>query len=164
MTRSSSKSSDQEIIAPLGSGFDDGAMGDALDSIGQWAQRYLDSLGTRDVAGTVEPGEILAMLDKTPPTKGFGGDGWNDLTADIEQIIEPGLVHWQSPRFFAYFPCQGSLPGVMGELVAAVLNVNGMLRARSEAGASKAPPAKGCSARSSRPVGERSIAGQTDRQ
>jgi len=127
MTRSSSKPSDQEIIAPLGSGFDDGAMGDALDSIGQWAQRYLDSLGTRDVAGTVEPGEILAMLDKTPPTKGFGGDGWNDLTADIEQIIEPGLVHWQSPRFFAYFPCQGSLPGVMGELVAAVLNVNGML-------------------------------------
>lgn len=104
-----------------------GAFVRALDSFSGWAQRYLDSLETRAVSEPVTPGEILARLPQSPPEEGFGAAGWEALSRDLEEVVEPGLVHWQSPRFFAYFPCGSSVPGVMGELASAVLNVNGML-------------------------------------
>jgi len=105
----------------------------ALDSISHWAMRYMESLGERDVSKAINPGQILSMLPERPPKEGMGSDGWSRVVSDLESIVEPGLVHWQSPRFFAYFPCGASMPGVMGELVSAVLNVNGMLWSTSPA-------------------------------
>ena len=108
----------------------------AIDSISQWAIGYMDSLETRDVSPSVSPGDTLSMLPAGPPVQGMragqgdsssGRDGWDSVVDDVRSIVEPGLLHWQSPRFFGYFPCSSSMPGVMGELVTAVLNVNGML-------------------------------------
>jgi len=98
--------------------------------------RYTDSLQERDVSPSIDPGQVLSMLPAQPPHEGMSGmdkQGWDTVVHDLETIIEPGLLHWQSPRFFAYFPCGSSMPGVMGELVSSVLNVNGMLWSTSPA-------------------------------
>lgn len=108
-------------------GYDADAFSEALGAVSGWADRYLRSLETRDVREAIEPGQIMAMLPGDPPQTGMGRGGWDEITKDLETIVEPGLVHWQSGRFFAYFPCSASMPGVMGELVSAVMNVNGML-------------------------------------
>jgi len=108
-------------------GFKSAEFTKTIDSLTQWAMRYMDSLQDRDVSQSIEPGQIGAMLPDEPPREGMEAKQWDQVIEDIEQIVEPGLMHWQSPRFFAYFPCSSSMPGVMGELVASVLNVNGML-------------------------------------
>ncbi|MAO21638.1 MAG: aspartate aminotransferase family protein [Phycisphaerae bacterium] len=99
----------------------------ALAHLEQWAGSYLGSLEERDVVSKRQPGETLAMLPEHPPESGEGMGLWERVGDELREIVEPGLVHWQSPNFFAYFPCSGSLPGVMGELASAVMNVNGML-------------------------------------
>lgn len=58
---------------------------------------------------------------------------WDPVFRDLDSIILPGLTHWQSPRFFAYFPCNASPPAVLAELLSAGLNVQGMLWATSPA-------------------------------
>lgn len=121
---------------PAMRGFGEGEFHSALDSISRWAMSYMNSLQDRAVSEPIEPGQIISMLPQRPPMKGMAGmdgGGWDSVIADLETIVEPGLVHWQSPRFFAYFPCSSSMPGVMGELVASVLNVNGMLWSTSPA-------------------------------
>ena len=50
-----------------------------------------------------------------------------EILADIDRVVMPGMAHWNHPRFFAYFPSSGSGPGILGELLAAAFNVNGML-------------------------------------
>ncbi|MFM9995809.1 MAG: pyridoxal-dependent decarboxylase [Phycisphaerales bacterium] len=62
-----------------------------------------------------------------------GSDSWDEVLGDLERIIVPGLTHWQSPNFFAYFPCNASFPAILGEFLSAGLNVNGMLWATSPA-------------------------------
>ena len=112
-------------------GYEHEQFASALGSLTQWAMRYMDSLKDRDVSEQVVPGQIMGMLADHPPAAGMasasGQSGWDQVVSDLETIVEPGLVHWQSPRFFAYFPCSASMPGVMGEFVASILNVNGML-------------------------------------
>ncbi len=100
---------------------------DALGALGEWASGYLASLPAREAGCAREPGQTLALLEEHPPQSGLGMGLWDQAGQELREVIEPGLVHWQSPGFFAYFPCSGSLPGVMGELASAVLNVNGML-------------------------------------
>ena len=97
-----------------------------MGRLSRWAVRYMESLDERPVSEPIEPGQIMSMLDDHPPEKGMDTGQWVDVVDDIESIVEPGLVHWQSPRFFAYFPCSASMPGVMGDFVSSVLNVNGM--------------------------------------
>ncbi|PCI08251.1 aspartate aminotransferase family protein [bacterium] len=116
-----------EFAPPALRGFEPAEFTKTIDSLTQWAMRYMDSLQDRDVSQAIEPGQIGAMLPDEPPREGMEAQQWDQVIEDIEQIVEPGLMHWQSPRFFAYFPCSSSMPGVMGEFVASVLNVNGML-------------------------------------
>jgi aromatic-L-amino-acid decarboxylase len=80
------------------------------------------------------------MLPLVPPEDGLQTlrDGrieasWQPVFDDLERVILPGVTHWQSPNFYAYFPCNASGPGILGELLSAGLNVNGMLWATSPA-------------------------------
>jgi aromatic-L-amino-acid/L-tryptophan decarboxylase len=92
---------------------EDGAA--ALD----WAARYLDGVGDLPVLAQVEPGDVRARLPASPPEQ---PESFDDLLRDLDEIIVPGLTHWQSPRFFAYFAVSASEPGILAELLAATLN------------------------------------------
>lgn len=89
---------------------------------------YLHGCGDRPVLSRSAPGEVYAALPDAPPERGFrGASDWDEVFADLERIVQPGLTHWQSPSFFGYFPCNGSGPAILGELLSAGLGVQGML-------------------------------------
>jgi aromatic-L-amino-acid decarboxylase len=92
---------------------DDGAA--ALD----WAARYLERVGELPVLAQVEPGEIRARLPPSPPEQ---AEPFADVLRDLDEILLPGVTHWQSPRFFAYFAVSAAEPGILAELLAATLN------------------------------------------
>ncbi len=86
--------------------------------------RYWQDIQTRPVQSQVDPGEILKLLPASPPAF---PDFPDDLGAELERTIMPGITHWQSPNFFGYFPANASAPSVLGELLSAGLGVQGML-------------------------------------
>lgn len=89
-----------------------------------WIADYLERVDGLPVRARVRPGEILERLPERPPEH---GEHWPELMADLERIVLPGLTHWQSPRFFAFFPANVSGPSILGELLAAGLGVQGMV-------------------------------------
>ncbi|MBW3562682.1 MAG: amino acid decarboxylase [Actinobacteria bacterium] len=89
-----------------------------------WVADYLEHIRDRPVLSQVEPGDIAARLPDAAPAT---GERMDTILADLEPTILPGITHWNHPRFFAYFAITGSGPGIIGELVTAALNVNGML-------------------------------------
>ena len=77
---------------------------------------------------------MLAKLPAHAPEEGLGGTaGWEAVFQDLEDVVLPGVTHWQSPSFFAYFPANASGPAVLGELLSAGLGVQGMLWSTSPA-------------------------------
>ncbi len=89
-----------------------------------WIAEYLAHPERYPVLSRVRPGEVAAQLPAAPPAEGEPLDA---VLADFERIILPGITHWNHPGFFAYFAISGSAPGILGELLTAALNVNGML-------------------------------------
>lgn len=79
----------------------------------------------------MKPGDLLRRLPDGAPEQGGADAEWDRIFADVESLILPSLTHWQSPNFYAYFPCNGSFPAIIGELLSAGLGVNGMLWATS---------------------------------
>lgn len=95
-----------------------------------WVADYLENVEKYPVKSQVKPGEIRAQLPAAPPVQ---GEPFDALLRDVEKIILPGITHWQSPNFFAYFPSNNSGPSILGELLSAGLGVQGMLWATSPA-------------------------------
>ena len=96
----------------------------------EWIPRYLDDVEGMPVGHKCLPGEVRAALPKTPPAT---GEALENVFKDLDSIIVPGLTHWQSPNWFAYFPCNHSYPSILGELLCAGLGIQGMLWATSPA-------------------------------
>jgi len=90
----------------------------------EWIARYMETVEDHPVRSQVAPGDIRAALPERPPET---GEPFEQIMADVDAIIMPGITHWQSPNFFAYFPCNASGPGILGELLSAGLGVQGML-------------------------------------
>ena len=90
----------------------------------EWAAAYLERVGELPVLAQVEPGEIRARLPQSPPER---GEPFADVLRDLDEVLMPGITHWQSPRYFAYFSVTGSEPGVLAELLIAALNNVGIL-------------------------------------
>lgn len=78
--------------------------------------QYYDTLPSRPVLSTVTPGYLRPLLPSGPPQT---GEAWPAIQADIERVIMPGLTHWQSPNFMAFFPANSTFPGMLGELYSA---------------------------------------------
>ncbi len=95
-----------------------------------WIADYWERVEDLPVLSQVEPGDIRASLPTSPPES---GEAWSDIMSDVDELIMPGITHWQSPNFFAYFPANASPPSVLGELMSAGLGVQGMLWATSPA-------------------------------
>jgi aromatic-L-amino-acid decarboxylase len=89
-----------------------------------WIAEYLAHPERLDVLSKVRPGAIRGQLPPNPPEH---AESLDDALRDISNIIVPGLTHWNHPGFFAYFPNTGSGPGILGELLTAAFNVNGMV-------------------------------------
>ena len=105
----------------------------------EWAHRladrmadYYQDIETYPVKSNVKPGDILAQLPELPPAN---GEDMAQIVSDFEQIIMPGITHWQSPNFFAYFPANGSYPSILAEMLTASLGVQGMVWDTSPAAA-----------------------------
>ncbi|MFB4319504.1 aminotransferase class I/II-fold pyridoxal phosphate-dependent enzyme [Actinomadura sp. 21ATH] len=95
-----------------------------------WIADYQEKIESYPVLSRVAPGEVLAGLPEHPPETGAGFEA---VLADLDQVIMPGVTHWQHPGFFAYFPANASGPAILGDLLSAGLGVQGMLWATSPA-------------------------------
>jgi aromatic-L-amino-acid decarboxylase len=95
-----------------------------------WIADYYEQVESLPVLSRVEPGEIRASLPREPPER---GESFERILEDVRTSILPGITHWQSPNFFAFFPANSSGPSVLGELLSAGLGVQGMLWATSPA-------------------------------
>jgi len=89
-----------------------------------WIADYLRDIRDLPVLPDVQPGALIDRLPKTGPEQGESMDA---IFADFRNLIVPGITHWNHPRFFAYFSISASGPGILGEMLAAALNVNHML-------------------------------------
>jgi aromatic-L-amino-acid decarboxylase len=95
-----------------------------------WIADYMERVEQLPVLSQVKPGEVRGRLTELPPEQ---GEPFEAILKDVNEIILPGVTHWQSPNFFAYFPCNNSGPSILGELLSAGLGVQGMLWATSPA-------------------------------
>jgi aromatic-L-amino-acid decarboxylase len=95
-----------------------------------WIADYYERIETLPVLSQVEPGQVRQALPAEAPAK---GEGFDAILQDINQVILPGVTHWQSPNFFAYFPANASGPSILGDLLSSALGVQGMLWATSPA-------------------------------
>lgn len=95
-----------------------------------WVADYLERVEEFPVLSRDEPGDVRRRLPDRPPVE---GEAWDRILGDVDELILPGVTHWQSPDFFAFFPANSSGPAVLGDLVSSGLGVQGMLWATSPA-------------------------------
>ncbi len=85
----------------------------------EWAARYLETVSERPVLARVRPGEIRERLPRSAPDE---PEPFAAVLRDLDEILLPGITHWQHPRYFAYFATSASEPAILAELLAAALN------------------------------------------
>ncbi len=89
-----------------------------------WIAEYFDTLQERPVCADVNPGDVLKQLPASPPRE---GEDLGRIFADFQQIILPGMTHWQHPSWFAYFAASNSAPSILAELLTAGMGAQCMI-------------------------------------
>jgi aromatic-L-amino-acid decarboxylase len=95
-----------------------------------WIADYYKCIESFPVLSQAQPGEIRSSLPTEAPQR---GETFENILSDFEELVLPGMTHWQSPNFFAYFPSNTSGPSILGDLLSSGLGVQGMLWATSPA-------------------------------
>jgi len=85
---------------------------------------YMQHVESLPVLPSVQPGDIAALLPASAPES---PEPWDTILADVQRVVMPGLTHWQSPNFFAFFPANSSGPAILGDLLSTGIAVQGML-------------------------------------
>ena len=88
-----------------------------------WIAEYLSNVAEMPVLAQTKPGDLLDALPKSAPEK---GESFDAILRDFHRLVMPAVTQWNHPRFFAYFACTGSTPAILGEMLAAALNTNGL--------------------------------------
>jgi aromatic-L-amino-acid/L-tryptophan decarboxylase len=88
-----------------------------------WIAKYLENAREYPVLPDVKPGALIDALPKSAPEQ---GETFDAMLRDFDRLVMPAVTHWNHPRFFAYFACTGSTPAILGEMLAAALNTNGL--------------------------------------
>lgn len=88
-----------------------------------WMADYMEQVEQLPVKARTQPGEIY---EKIPVMAPADGEPMDDIFRDFREIILPGMTHWQSPNFFAYFPANSSYPSVLAEMLTATLGAQCM--------------------------------------
>jgi aromatic-L-amino-acid decarboxylase len=96
----------------------------------EWIAGYMERVEELPVLSSAAPGQVRTALPPRPPER---GEPFDAVLRDLDAVVLPGITHWQSPSFFAYFPTGASGPSILGELLSAGLGVQGMLWATSPA-------------------------------
>jgi aromatic-L-amino-acid decarboxylase len=103
---------------------DPGALREGGERALRWIEQYLAEPRRHRVLPDVKPGEIRHRLPDSPPEK---PEPIGDILDDFEEVIVPGLTHWNHPAFFGYFATSSSAPGIVAELLSAAVDVKAML-------------------------------------
>ncbi len=103
---------------------------ECANQVVDWIASYYERLEDLPVLSQVKPGDIQQALPSQAPA---AGEPFAEILRDIDAIVLPGITHWQSPNFFAYFPANASGPAILGDLLSSALGVQGMLWATSPA-------------------------------
>jgi aromatic-L-amino-acid decarboxylase len=85
----------------------------------EWAASYLERVRELPVLAQVRPGEIRSRLPQSAPEE---GEPFADVLRDLDEVLLPGVTHWQHPRFFAYFATSAAEEAILAEMLAATLN------------------------------------------
>src|SRR5438876_6236208 len=94
-----------------------------LHEVADWIADYREHIAERPIAPNARPGAVLAQLDAAPPE---ASTPLEEIFADVERVIVPGVAHWAHPQFMSYFGCTTTSPGILAEMITAALNVNAM--------------------------------------
>lgn len=95
-----------------------------------WIADYYENIEQYPVLSQVKPGEVKNQLPDSAPLE---SESMKQIMEDVNSIIMPGLTHWQSPNFYAFFPSNSSGPSILGDLLSSGLGVQGMIWATSPA-------------------------------
>jgi len=98
----------------------------------EWMADYMENVESRPVKSSVKPGEIFDKIPDKPP---LHSESFDSLMRDFNEIIMPGITHWQNPNFFAYFPANTSPPSILAEMLTATLGAQCMMWETSPAAA-----------------------------
>ncbi|XP_011314303.1 aromatic-L-amino-acid decarboxylase [Fopius arisanus] len=91
---------------------------DFAKEMADFIANYLENIRDRRVLPTVEPGYIKPLLPSEAPQT---PERWEDIMGDIERVIMPGVTHWHSPRFHAYFPTAQSYPAIVADMLSGAI-------------------------------------------
>ena len=116
------QSCSRDNVGDLGD-IDPATFRDELHRLADWIADYREYIGERRISPDIEPGAILAQLDRTAPETAVSLD---EIFADIQRVIVPGVAHWAHPQFMSYFGCTTTSPGILAEMITGALNVNAM--------------------------------------
>ena len=94
----------------------------AMHQVADMVCDYLENVRSYPVLPRIAPGQIRQAMPPAPPEQ---PEPLEQILADYHRLIEPNITHWNNPGFMAYFPVTGSGPGILGETLAAALDVNG---------------------------------------
>jgi aromatic-L-amino-acid decarboxylase len=97
-----------------------------------WMASYMENVEKYPVKSQVKPRDIINQLPERAPAS---PDTFENFIKDLDEIIMPGISHWQSPNFFAYFPANSSGPSVLAEMITATLGAQCMIWETSPAAA-----------------------------
>ncbi|MBK8882578.1 MAG: aspartate aminotransferase family protein [Bacteroidales bacterium] len=97
-----------------------------------WMAGYMENVENYPVKASVVPGEIFGKIPDDPPLQ---PEPFSSLMRDMDEIIMPGITHWQNPNFFAYFPANASPPSVLAEMMISALGAQCMIWETSPAAA-----------------------------
>jgi aromatic-L-amino-acid decarboxylase len=89
----------------------------------EWVAEYLANPGRHPVVAPAKPGDLIDSLPRSAPVE---GESFQAILQDFDRVIMPAVTQWNHPRFFAYFACTGSTPAILGDMLAAALNTNGL--------------------------------------
>ena len=98
----------------------------------EWMASYMENVEDYPVKSSVEPGAIFNKIPDSPPEQ---SESFDSLMKDFDQIMMPGITHWQNPNFFAYFPANTSPPSILAEMLIATLGSQCMIWETSPAAA-----------------------------
>ena len=89
-----------------------------------WMADFFDEVENLPVTPEMQPGDVYRKIPEAPPTE---SEAFAQIFSDFKEKIVPGMSHWQSPNWFAYFPANSSKPSILAEMLTATLGTQGMI-------------------------------------